>query len=104
MLPSDLKAEQFRGYPEQARKLVVEHLDALKRLPLSFLPSLLREVIVYDWKFPTERKQLTKELANISSLAAEQIDDWFQRFAQIRLSSKLERLDWVSAPGYFVEQ
>lgn len=104
MLPSDLKAEQFRGYPEQARKLIEEHLDALKRLPLSFLPSLLREVIVYDWKFPLERKQLNKELANISSLSAEQIDDWFQGFAQIRLSSQLERLDWVSAPGYFVEQ
>ena len=104
MLPGDLKAEQFRGYPEQARKLILEHLDGLKRLPLSFLPSLLREVIVYDWKFPAERKQIDKELANISSLSAEQLTDWFRGFAQIRLSPKLENLNWVSAPGDFVEQ
>jgi hypothetical protein len=104
MLPSDLKAEQFRGYPEQARKLILEHLDGLKRLPLSFLPSLLREVIVYDWKFPAERQQIDKELANISSLSAEQLTDWFRGFAQIRLSPKLENLNWVSAPGDFVEQ
>jgi len=104
MLPSDLKAEQFRGYPEQARKLILEHLDGLKRLPLSFLPSLLREVIVYDWKFPAERKQIDKELANISSLSAQKLTDWFRGFAQIRLSPKLENLNWVSAPGDFVEQ
>lgn len=78
MLPSELNLEQFRSYPEQARKLVVAHLEALKRLPLSFLPSLLREAIAYDWKFPTERKELDKEFANISSLSANQIEDWFQ--------------------------
>ena len=52
MLPRDLKAEQFASYPPQARALVVAHLDALRQLPLSFLPSLLREVIEYDYKFP----------------------------------------------------
>ena len=36
MLPRDLKAEQFAGYPPEARKLVVAHLDALQQLPLSF--------------------------------------------------------------------
>ncbi len=55
MLPRDLKAEQFAGYPPQARDLVVAHLDALQQLPLSFVPSLLREVIDYDYKFPAER-------------------------------------------------
>jgi hypothetical protein len=104
MLPSELNLEQFRSYPEQARKLVVAHLEALKRLPLSFLPSLLREAIAYDWKFPTERKELDKEFANISSLSANQIEDWFQGFARIRVSSQLEHLDWVSEPGNFVEQ
>jgi hypothetical protein len=82
----------------------VAHLGAVKRLPLSFLPSLLREVITYDWKFPAERTQIEKELANISSLSPEQIDQWFQPFAQIRLSSALENLDWVNAPALFVEQ
>jgi hypothetical protein len=104
MLPSDLKLEQFSGYPPEARKLVAGYVASLQRLPLSFLPSLLREVIEYDFKFSAERRALEKELANLSSLSAEQIKDWFQGFAQIRLSSQLEHSDWVNAPGQFVEQ
>src|SRR6266851_5354762 len=104
MLPRDLKPEQFSGYPPEARKLVTNYLGALQRLPLSFLPSLLREAIEYDFKFPAERWTLERELANLSSLSAEQTADWFQRFALIRLSPGLEHLDWVNAPGQFVEQ
>ena len=65
MLPGDLKPEQFNGYPPEARKLATQYLAALQRLPLSFLPSLLREVIEYDFKFPVERKAVDKELANL---------------------------------------
>src|SRR6266581_2245515 len=104
MLPSDLKPEQFNGYPPEARKLVIGYVAALQRLPLSFLPSLLREVIEYDFKFPAERRALEKELANLNSLSPEQIKDWLQGFAQIRLSSQLENSDWVNTPGQFVEQ
>ena len=104
MLPSDLKPEQFNGYPPEARKLVTGYVAALQRLPLTFLPSLLREVIEFDFKFPAERRALEKELANLNSLSAEQIKDWFQGFAQIRLSSQLEHSDWVNAPAQFVEQ
>jgi hypothetical protein len=104
MLPLDLKPEQFTGYPPEARKLVTEYLGALRRLPLSFLPSLLREVVDYDFKFPAERKALEKELANLSSLSAEQTKEWFQGFAAIRLSGALEQFDWVNAPAQFVEQ
>ncbi len=104
MLPSDLKPEQFNGYPPEARKLVSGYVSALQRLPLSFLPSLLREVIEYDFKFPAERRALEKELANLNSLSSEQFKDWLRGFAQIRLSSQLENFDWVNAPGQFVEQ
>jgi len=104
MLPSDLKPEQFNGYSPEARKLVSSYVSALQRLPLSFLPSLLREVIEYDFKFPAERRALEKELANLNSLSSEQIKDWLRGFAQIRLSSQLENFDWVNAPGQFVEQ
>jgi hypothetical protein len=104
MLPSDLKPEQFSGYPPEARKLVTGYVAALQRLPLSFLPSLLREVIEYDFKFPAERRALEKELANLNSLSVEQTKDWLQGFAQIRLSSQLEHSDWVNAPAQFVEQ
>lgn len=100
----DLKPEQFSGYPPEARKLVTNDLVALQRLPLSFLPSLLREVIDYDFKFPAERKAIEKEMANLSLLSPEQTKDWFQGFAQIRLSPQLEQFDWINAPAQFVEQ
>ncbi len=104
MLPADLKPEQFTGYPPEARKLVIHDLAALQRLPLSFLPSLLREVIDYDFKFPAERKALERELANLSALSPEQKKDWFGGFEQIHLSRPLEQFDWVNAPAQFVEQ
>ena len=104
MLPRDLKAEQFSGYAPQARKLVVEHLAALRTLPLSFLPSLLREAIEYDYKFPVERRALEKELANLDALSSSQREEWFGEFAKIQLSSLLEKFDWVNQPAQFVEQ
>ncbi len=104
MPPIKLKPEQFSGYPPEARKLVTNDLAALERLPLSFLPSLLREAIDYDFKFPAERKELEMELRNLSSLSAAEIRDWFQGFAQIHLSSELEQFDWVNSPAQFVEQ
>jgi hypothetical protein len=104
MLPSDLKPEQFNGYPPEARKLVSGYVAALRRLPLSFLPSLLREAIEYDFKFPAERRALEKELANLDSLPAGQLKDWLQGFSQIRISSQLEHSDWINSPAQFVEQ
>jgi len=104
MLPRDLRPEQFSGYPPEARKLVTNFLATLQRLPLSFLPSLLRETIEYDYKFPVERKALERELANLNSLSAEQLQDWLHGFAQIHLSTSLENFDWINAPAQFVEQ
>ena len=104
MLPIDLKPEQFKDYPPEARKLVTEYVGALQRLPLTFVASLLREVIDYDFKFPPERTAIEKELANLNSLSAEQVKEWFQGFAQISQSAKLENVDWVNSPAQFVEQ
>jgi hypothetical protein len=104
MLPADLKPEQFSAYPPEARTLAVNYLDTFQRLPLSFLPNLLREVIEYDFKFPAERKALERELANLHSLSAEETKIWFHTFAQIKISSKLEQTDWVNSPAQFVEQ
>lgn len=103
MLPHDLKPEQFSGYPPEARKLVINHLSVLQRLPLSFLPSVLREAIEYDYKFPPERKALDGELVNLSSLSAEQLKEWLHGFTQIQLSATLENFDWINLPAQFVE-
>jgi hypothetical protein len=104
MLPANLKPEQFDAYPAEARKLAVEYLGTFQRLPLSFLPNLLREAIEYDFKFPAERKTLEKELASLQSLSAEDTNVWFSSFAEIQVSSKLEQMDWVNSPAQFVEQ
>ena len=104
MLPADLKAEQFAAYPPQARKLITAHLGAIQQLPLAFVPSLLREVIDYDYKFPAERAAIDRELAHLTSLTSAQLHEWFQSFAQFTLSSKLQNSDWINQPGQFVEQ
>jgi hypothetical protein len=99
MLPSELQAAQFAGYPPKARRLTIDHLDQLRQLPLAFLPLLLREVIAYDWKFPAERKELDNQfvyLARTPQAAAP--------FAQLRLSKELERANWVNEPAQFSEQ
>jgi hypothetical protein len=104
MQPTDLKLESFKSYAPEARKLATQNLDSLRRLPLSFLPGMLREVIEYDYKFPAERRSLDKELANLRSLSPEQVQQWFQSFAQITISPALEKFDWVNSPAQFVEQ
>jgi len=104
MLPSELKAEFFAGYPPEARSLAVANIAALQQLPLSFLPGLLRQVIDYDFKFPAERAAVEKELAKLSSLSPAQTHQWFQGFAQISLSPKLENFDWINRPAEYVEQ
>jgi hypothetical protein len=104
MLPTELKIEQFASYPPRSRALIAEYLVALRQLPLTFLPSLLREVVEYDFKFPAEQVAIHKELANLTSLSGSQFTEWFQAFSQITLSSGLQEFDWVNHPAQFVEQ
>ena len=104
MHPEDLKPEQFSGYPPEARKLALDYLETFRRLPLSFLPSLLREVIEFDFKFPVERRHLEKELGNLRSLSLQDLRAWFREFTEIRLSESLEKLNWIASPAQFVEQ
>jgi len=104
MLPRDLKPELFNAYPPEAKKLATDYVGALKPLPLSFLSSLLKEIIEYDSKFPVERRTLERELENLRSLSETQRSEWFAEFNAIQLTSKLERFDWVNSPAQFVEQ
>ncbi len=104
MQPVDLKAEQFNNYPPEARKLAEHYTATLAQLPPSFVPSLLREVIEYDYKFPVERKSLEKELETITALSPADRAEWFAGFEQIQLSKQLVSYDWVNSPGQFVEQ
>lgn len=104
MLPRDLKPENFASYPPEARALIEKRLEGIRRLPITFVPSLLRELIEYDYRFPIERLVLERELSTISALSEPQVHEWFGSFATISLSSELENFNWVNLPAQFVEQ
>lgn len=99
MLPAQLTVEDFKTYPPKARDLAVQHLALLQRLPLSFAPFLLKEIIVYDWKFPVEQAELEHQLAYL-----ERGQPVLARFQQLRLDANADAFDWVHAPGQFLEQ
>lgn len=103
MLPSDLKPDHFARYPAQARALCLQHLALLQQLPLSYLSSLLREVIEYDYGFPAERMEIERELHTLASLTPVQLNEWFHAFAQIQMTPSLEQKDWVDQPAHFLE-
>jgi hypothetical protein len=104
MLPNQLTPDRFAGYPTEARQLAVQQIALLQRLPLAFLPLLLRELIVYDWKFPAERADLGRQFTYLGSLAAGPFQAAMSAFAQVKLTRELEQTDWVNSPAIFSER
>lgn len=104
MLPNQLTAANFKGYPPEARQLAIKQIALLERLPLAFLALLLRELIVYDWKFPAERANLTRQFAYLGSLEGGAFQIVMSAFAQLKLVRELEETDWVNSPAIFSEQ
>jgi len=88
----------------EARQLAVKQIELLKRLPLAFVPLLLRELIVYDWKFPAERQNLDRQFAYLGALTEGPFQAMMSAFAQLKLARELEQTDWVGSPGVFSEQ
>ncbi|MGC2658828.1 MAG: hypothetical protein WA324_12795, partial [Bryobacteraceae bacterium] len=93
-----IHSEQFGSYPPQAKRIATGNLALLQQLPLAFLPLLLREIIVYDWKFPAERDEIDRQIRYLGSLTAEQLSRNMSSFARLKLSADLESMNWVSAP------
>jgi hypothetical protein len=104
MLPNELTPGSFAGYPPEARQLAVKQIALLRRLPLAFLPLLLRELIVYDWKFPAERADLGRQFSYLGTLAAGPFQAAMSAFAQLKLARAIEQTDWVNSPAVFSEQ
>ena len=104
MGPAQLRVESFKSYPPEARALAAANLALLQNLPLGFAPFLLREIIVFDWKFPYEQSELTHQLAYLSKLTEEQRQKEMAPFATLKLSEKLDSNDWVNQPAQFLEQ
>jgi hypothetical protein len=103
MLPTELQPAQFQSYPPEARQLAVAHIALLQQLPPAFVPLLLKEIIVYDWKFPAERQDLDRQLAYLGTLAPEQRERLLGGFAGLKVSPELQNHDWVNQPGRFGE-
>jgi len=98
MLPNQLTAASFDQYPPEAKQLATRHLELLQRLPIAFAPLLLRELIVYDWKFPAERADLDRQFRYLAKQPA------LSDFVQLKLTRELEQTDWVNQPAVFSEQ
>ena len=104
MQPSQLTAEHFVAYPPLARQVATRGLDVLRRLPLSFVPLLLGEVIAYDSKFPAERQEVDAQFSFMSALSLPRLKEVMARFERLSLARELEEVDWVGRPGEFSER
>jgi hypothetical protein len=104
MTPRQLESENFRTYPPQAQQIAVANLAILRRLPLAFLPLLLQELIVYDWKFPAEKDEVDRQLRYFKGLSADQTVTGMILFANLGLPHDLESMDWAVEPGSFAER
>lgn len=104
MTPATLTSEAFKDYPPEARRLATERIELLRRMPLAFTPLLLREIIVYDWKFPAERRDIDRQFDYLARLDNAGFDSLMAPFARLRLAASLEGIDWVNSPGIFSEQ
>src|ERR1700761_2678493 len=98
MAARPIRVEQFQSDPPQAKQIATGNIALLQQLPLSFLPLLLREVIVYDWKFPAEQDEIDRQIRYLGSLTADQLQSTMSSFARLKLSADLEGMNWISAP------
>jgi hypothetical protein len=104
MLPTELTAESFRDYPPKGRALAVENLVLLRNLPVGFVPFLLKDMLVFDWKFPCEQRDLTNQLIYLSKLSEQQRKHEMDAFAALKLTDKLANSDWLNQPARFLEE
>ncbi len=104
MRPSQLEAGHFASYPSQARQIAMRGLDVLRRLPLSYAPLLLGEVIFYDSKFPAEQREVDAQFSFLRALSPEQFKQVMAGFERLALAPELEQIDWVRTPGEFSER
>jgi hypothetical protein len=103
MVPGQLQPAQFQSYPPEGRQLAVANIAVLQQLPPAFVPLLLKEIIVYDWKFPAERQDLDHQLAYLAALTPERRKALLSGFAALDISLELQKHDWVNQPGRFGE-
>ena len=104
MQPKQLTADTFKSYPPKGRAVAVTNLALLQSLPLAFVPFLLKDVMAFDWNFPVEQLELTNQFTYLTGLWEQQRTREMQPFATLKLTEKIENLDWVNQPAQFLEQ
>ena len=104
MQPAQLTAANFSRYPPQAREAAVAQLPLLRRLPLAFVPGLLRELVEYDQKFPAERLSLDRQFQWLASLAPQVFAECFSAFGAIQMSAEQAARNWAGDPLGYSEQ
>ena len=104
MTPDQLTAASFSGYPLQARQFAVAHLALLQQLPIAVAPAFLREIIVFDWRFPAERHTFERQCVWLESLTPQQRARLLAPFQQISMPATLAAKDWVGSPQPFLEE
>lgn len=103
MRPDQLSESSFSKYPPEAHQLAVKNVALLRQLPIAFVPALLREVIIYDWKFPAERQELDYQFKFLNQLKTAELAALMTPFRSLTVSEPLQALDWVNAPADFSE-
>jgi hypothetical protein len=104
MQPSALRAEDFRLYPPKGKSLALANLQLLQKIPLTLLPTMLRQLIDYDWSFPLEQLALEKQLDYLKAMQPSSFMDLMASFASIHLPDALVASDWVNHPQEFNSQ
>jgi hypothetical protein len=104
MTPDQLTAASFASYPPEARQFAVAHLALLQQLPIAVAPAFLREIIVFDWRFPAERRTFEQQCVWLESLTPENRERLLAPFRQITMPATLAAKDWVGSPQPFLEQ
>src|SRR5262249_45679261 len=102
MTPDQLTAASFASYPPQARQFATAHLALLQQLPIAVAPAFLREIIVFDWRFPAERHTFERQCVWLESLTPEQRARLLAPFRQISMPASFAAKDWVGAPQPFL--
>lgn len=103
MDPRTLTAENFSSYPPLAKKVALEHLELLRKLPVPLAAALLRQTIDYDTRFPRERAAIDGQFAFLKSLNEAELSRTTAGFAKITLPATLVDEDWVRFPHKFEE-
>ena len=89
MTPDQLTDASFAGYSPQARQFAIAHLRLLQQLPIAVAPAFLREIIVFDLRFPAERRTFERQCVWLESLTPEQRALLLAPFRQIGMPTSI---------------